>query len=70
MIPELRQKPRLLSVVGGADRAAEQYESAVTLARTDHLPRMPRERRTVKRDEYQAKLRASDQQCGIVQAKP
>jgi hypothetical protein len=31
---------------------------------------MPRERRTVKRDEYQAELRTGDQQYGIVQARP
>ena len=70
MSPELCQKPRLLSVVGGADCAAEQYESAVTFARTDCLPRMPREGRTVKRDEYQAKLGTADQQRGIVEAEP
>ncbi len=70
LTPEIFQKPSLLAVVGGANPATKQDESTVTLARAEHLPCMPRKRRSVKGHEYQTGLGAGNQQCGIVQAQP
>ena len=70
MRPELCKQPRLLAVVGSPNGAAEQYEPAVTFARAEHLPCMPRKRRPVKSHEHQTSFCAGDQQGGIVQAQP
>jgi hypothetical protein len=59
-----------LAVVGSANVTAEQYESAVTLATAEHLPCMPRERCSIKGNEYKTSLRTGDQQRGIVKAEP
>jgi hypothetical protein len=59
--PELRQQPRLLAVIGGTNRAAEQDEAAVSLAGAEHLSRVPRERSAVERNEHQTGFRTGDQ---------
>jgi hypothetical protein len=41
MRPEFRQQPRLLTVVGRPNGAAEQNQAAMTLAGAKHLTRMP-----------------------------
>jgi hypothetical protein len=60
----------MLAVVRTPNRAAEQDEAAVILARAQHLSRVPRERCSVKRDEHQTGFRAGHQQGCIVQAEP
>jgi len=50
-----------MAEIGRTNRAAEQDESAVTLAGAKHLPRVPRERPPVERDEHQTGLRTGDQ---------
>jgi hypothetical protein len=68
--PELCQQSRLVTVVGAANGAAEEHESAVVLTRTEHLARMPGKRRPVERDQHQSCLSARHQQRGVIEAKP
>jgi hypothetical protein len=68
--PEVDHEARPVAVVGAPNDAAEQDEAPVTLARANHLTRMPRKRGPIERDEHQTGLRAGDQQRCIVQAEP
>jgi len=68
--PELCQQSRLVTVVGAANGTAEEHQSAVVLAGTEHLPRMPGKRRPVERDQHQSGLGARRQQCSVIETKP
>jgi hypothetical protein len=68
--PEVGYHARLVARVGAPNGAAEQDETTVILACAQHLSRVPRERCSVKRDEYQTGFGARDQQGRIVQAEP
>ena len=59
-----------MTVVGAANGAAEEHESAVVLTATEHLPRMPGKRRPIERNQHQSCLSARDQQCGVIETKP
>jgi hypothetical protein len=60
----------LVAVVCASNAAAEQDEAAVTFPRADYLAGMPRKRCPIECYEHQTRLRAGDQQRGIVQAEP
>jgi hypothetical protein len=68
--PEAGEKSSLVAVVGAANGTAEEYEPAVILASAEHLARVPRKRRAVKRNEYEPHLGARNQQGRIVEAQP
>jgi hypothetical protein len=68
--PKAGQQPCLVTVIGTANGASEEHESAVTLTSAQHLACVPRKRRPIKGDDYQPEFRAGDQERRIVQTQP
>ena len=51
--PVVGQEPRLVAVIGTPNGAAVEDEPAVIVTRADHLPRVPRKRRSIERNKHE-----------------
>lgn len=70
LTPESCEEPRLVAIVGAANRAAEQDETTVILTGAQHLPGVPWQRGAVKRHQHHPVFPTGDQERGIIQPQP